>query len=452
MIATEAAAEGINLQFCSMLVNYDLPWNPQRVEQRIGRVHRFGQKHNVIIVNFSNKGNRAEERILELLTEKFDLFTSVFGASDEVLGQIEDGLDFERNIVKILEGCKTADEIDAAFNELEKKYSKQISHEMQKTRARVFDNLDPKVRDKLKTFDSQTGVVLNAFERMLLAVTQHHLRQYAEFQNHGLNFSLQSAPYAEAKLGEYFFKSTPTKGAYQYRYNGALCKWVMQQAINSETPDAILTYSLAASERVSTIVRKLQGKSGTIAVNALNFSMYAGTQKLDESYLVMAGKTDTGEVLDEELIKDILELKCVKATPAVIDESPLHALVDQITSDRLLEVSNRNAEYLLEQEALIEAQRRDHQAIFFAKIKELEAKEAAVTKESRRAPDMATRLKLTHEARKIRAKMEDLDDEYRKVRDRLRAESEEKLAAAAEALNPTSTSERLFTIHWKITS
>src|SRR5699024_2467139 len=54
MIATEAAAEGINLQFCSMLVNYDLPWNPQRVEQRIGRVHRFGQKHNVVVVNFSN--------------------------------------------------------------------------------------------------------------------------------------------------------------------------------------------------------------------------------------------------------------------------------------------------------------------------------------------------------------------------------------------------------------
>ncbi|WP_297008615.1 SNF2-related protein, partial [uncultured Corynebacterium sp.] len=66
MIATEAAAEGINLQFCSMLINYDLPWNPQRVEQRIGRVHRFGQKHNVVVVNFSNKGNIAEERILEL--------------------------------------------------------------------------------------------------------------------------------------------------------------------------------------------------------------------------------------------------------------------------------------------------------------------------------------------------------------------------------------------------
>ena len=75
--------EGVNLQRAHLMVNYDLPWNPQRVEQRIGRVHRFGQKHNVVVVNFSNKGNIAEQRILGLLTNKFQLFSSVFGASDE---------------------------------------------------------------------------------------------------------------------------------------------------------------------------------------------------------------------------------------------------------------------------------------------------------------------------------------------------------------------------------
>ena len=66
LIATESGAEGINLQFCSLLVNYDLPWNPQRVEQRIGRCHRYGQKIDVTVVNFLNTKNRAEERIFEL--------------------------------------------------------------------------------------------------------------------------------------------------------------------------------------------------------------------------------------------------------------------------------------------------------------------------------------------------------------------------------------------------
>jgi SNF2 family DNA or RNA helicase len=78
MIATEAGAEGINLQFSSLVVNYDLPWNPQRIEQRIGRCHRYGQKHDVVVVNFLNRKNAADRRVYELLSEKFHLFEGIF--------------------------------------------------------------------------------------------------------------------------------------------------------------------------------------------------------------------------------------------------------------------------------------------------------------------------------------------------------------------------------------
>ncbi|PYD84288.1 ATP-dependent helicase, partial [Pseudomonas syringae pv. pisi] len=101
MIATEAAAEGVNLQFCALIINYDLPWNPQRVEQRIGRCHRYGQRFDVVVINFLTTRNQADQRVLELLTEKFKLFSGVFGASDEVLGRIEGGLDFEKRILQI---------------------------------------------------------------------------------------------------------------------------------------------------------------------------------------------------------------------------------------------------------------------------------------------------------------------------------------------------------------
>ena len=101
MIATEAGAEGINLQFCSLVINYDLPWNPQRIEQRIGRCHRYGQKHDVVVVNFIDRSNAADRRVYELLAQKFQLFEGVFGASDEVLGTIGSGVDFERRIADI---------------------------------------------------------------------------------------------------------------------------------------------------------------------------------------------------------------------------------------------------------------------------------------------------------------------------------------------------------------
>ena len=107
LIATESGAEGINLQFCSVLVNFDLPWNPQRVEQRIGRCHRYGQKIDVTVVNMLNRRNRAEQRVYELLDQKFRLFSGIFGASDEVLGVIESGIDFERKVVEAVQRGRT---------------------------------------------------------------------------------------------------------------------------------------------------------------------------------------------------------------------------------------------------------------------------------------------------------------------------------------------------------
>jgi adenine-specific DNA-methyltransferase len=118
LIATEAGAEGINLQFCSLVVNYDLPWNPQRIEQRIGRCHRYGQKHDVVVVNFLNRKNEADQRVFQLLSEKFKLFEGVFGASDEVLGAIESGVDFEKRINDIYQRCRKTEEIKSAFDQL----------------------------------------------------------------------------------------------------------------------------------------------------------------------------------------------------------------------------------------------------------------------------------------------------------------------------------------------
>ena len=120
MIATESGAEGINLQFCNLVVNYDLPWNPQRIEQRIGRCHRYGQQHDVVVINFLNRKNAAGQRVFELLAEKFHLFDGVFGASDEVLGAIESGVDFEKRIHEIYQSSRTPDDITSAFDHLQR--------------------------------------------------------------------------------------------------------------------------------------------------------------------------------------------------------------------------------------------------------------------------------------------------------------------------------------------
>ena len=96
LIVTDAGSEGLNLQFCNTVINYDLPWNPQKIEQRIGRCHRYGQKHDVVAINLLNTGNEADRRVYEILSKKFELFDGVFGASDIALGALESGSSFEK--------------------------------------------------------------------------------------------------------------------------------------------------------------------------------------------------------------------------------------------------------------------------------------------------------------------------------------------------------------------
>ncbi|QTG75808.1 SNF2-related protein [Trueperella pecoris] len=450
MIATEAAAEGINLQFCSMLVNYDLPWNPQRIEQRIGRVHRFGQKHNVVVVNFSNKGNLAEERILELLTEKFELFTSVFGASDEVLGQIEDGLDFEKNIAHILDNCKTSAEIDAAFKELETRYAKQIDREMKKTRAKVFDNLDPKVRDKLKSYDAQTGVVLNAFERLLIQITRHELANTAEFNESGTQFTLHAPPAPTIPHGQYYFKSEPRKGAHQYRYTSDLCSWVISNAKHHDTPPATLTFQIRGSKRASAIAKRLRNKSGRLRVEEVTFTMKAGKQTLRESYLLSAGFFADGTAMDHEQIRDLLDLQCINMETASVKTDGFTAVLDAQMQELGCDVQERNASFFLQQEALIDAARLDLKATFDAKIREYQAKESTALKAARKANSAAEELKYKHEARQLRRKIDEAEDQYRLERNRLRDESDAYLDSAKDSLDAATTRQELFTINWEV--
>ncbi|PAF22616.1 ATP-dependent helicase [Terribacillus saccharophilus] len=116
LIATEAGGEGINLQFCSNMINYDLPWNPMRLEQRIGRIHRFGQKKDVQIYNFAVR-NTLEAHILELLYKKINLFERVIGNLDHILAELQVS-DVEKEIKRIFADSRSEGEIKVKMDNL----------------------------------------------------------------------------------------------------------------------------------------------------------------------------------------------------------------------------------------------------------------------------------------------------------------------------------------------
>lgn len=184
LITTEAGAEGINLQFCNIVVNYDLPWNPQRIEQRIGRCHRYGQELDVLVINFLNKRNYADERVYELLREKIKLFGNLFDFSDKILGteeqtndgyevrevalgSLDSGVGFERKVLNIYQKCRTKEQIEKEFNQLELDLSTEIEEKFENTQRKVIQHFDEEVREKLRIRNQKISEMLNAFDRDL---------------------------------------------------------------------------------------------------------------------------------------------------------------------------------------------------------------------------------------------------------------------------------------------
>jgi SNF2 family DNA or RNA helicase len=147
LISTEAGGEGRNLQFCRTVVNYDLPWNPMRIEQRIGRVHRLGQTRDIKIFNFTAR-DTVEDYVLAILHRKINMFELVIGEMDMILGQWSERESFEQRIFQIWASHRNRRELEDAFQKFgddlllaRKRYEKVRDYDQT-----IFEDLDPPSR------------------------------------------------------------------------------------------------------------------------------------------------------------------------------------------------------------------------------------------------------------------------------------------------------------------
>jgi adenine-specific DNA-methyltransferase len=448
MIATEAGAEGINLQFCSLVVNYDLPWNPQRIEQRIGRCHRYGQQHDVVVVNFLNQKNAADQRVFQLLSEKFSLFEGVFGASDEVLGAIESGVDFEKRIADIYQRCRTPEEINASFDQLQQELSQQIDEAITRARQQLLENFDEEVLEKLRVNLESSRTYLDRYERMLMDLTRYELRDYAEFLDGQSAFWLQICPYpGEIPLGLYELPRRSGE-AHLYRLAHPLAQHVLTQAKGRTLPPAELVFDYTHYRPTVSILELLVGQGGALLLSLLTI------QSLDqiEDYLIVAAMTDGGQALDEEQANRLLRLPArdchILSTPPASET--LTALTALRQGAILKTISQRNAAFFEAEANKLDGWADDLKAGLEREIKELDRQ----IKEARRAATAALTLEEKLEAQKRikaieaqrntrRRALFDAQDDIDRRREQLIAEIEGKLEQKTTLLE-------LFSIRWKI--
>ncbi len=450
MIATEAGAEGINLQFCSLVVNYDLPWNPQRVEQRIGRCHRYGQQHDVVVVNFFNQSNAADQRVLQLLSDKFKLFEGVFGASDEILGAIESGVDFEKRIAGIYQRCRRPEEIQAAFDDLQRELDAEIDQEMRTTRQQLFDNFDDEVRDKLKIRDERSRAYLNRYERQLMQLTRHELQGHADFSDDS-SFRLRSSPFdGNVPLGLYELPRR-TGEAMTYRLNHPLAEAVLARGKRRELLPVEIAFDYAQHDGKVTALEPFVGKAGWMLVAQLTI------ESLDqpEDHLLVLAIGEDGQVLEEELAHRLFSLPGkidldgdrVFATTTL---AKLHALLDTRCVAIQTEIGKRNAGFVEVEAAKLDGWADDLKLGLEREIKDLDKQ----IKEARRAATVAATLeeKLAGQ-RKVKALEAQRSEKRRSLfdaQDKVDLQREELIAKIEGKLVQTVASEELFALRWRL--
>ena len=361
MIATEAAAEGVNIQFCSLVINYDLPWNPQRVEQRIGRCHRYGQQHDVVVVNFLNERNEADRRVLELLTEKFNLFNGVFGASDDVLGSIESGVDFEKRILSIYQECRTPAEIDAAFKTLQTEMDERIQARMTDTRKMLLENFDEDVHERLRSQLSDAKAQLDRFSKRFWSLSHFMLHERAHFDDDALAFDLTKPPSQAIIAGRYHLisKSTPSAskpqaletaeamradyGAFLYRLSHPLGECVIDQAKALDTPPARLVFNISQHPTRLHVIEALRGKHGYLTLQTLAIESYDR-----EEHLLFSAVDSQGLPLEQETCEKLFNCIAENTGLANIPEAINQRLAaeaqrhTQATISQSLETNNKH--------------------------------------------------------------------------------------------------------------
>ncbi len=351
MIATEAAAEGINLQFCSLIVNFDLPWNPQRVEQRIGRCHRYGQKFDVVVVNFINKANRADQRVYELLDQKFNLFKGVFGVSDEVLGSIGNGVDFEKRILEIYRSCRTTEEIDRAFDELQSELKQDIEDNLQQTRNSLFENFDEEVIEKLRLREDEDLKRLDAFNKMLWELTVGVLGSRAKVSTkEQYCFYMEQSPVRGVDPGVYSLNKETLFGN-NYRISHPLAKWVVEQGRNGLTPTSRVVFDYTGSKRHIAAIKRCLGKEGWLKFRVVR---YTSLHETEEQIVIVALDADGNAMYDEFVTR----LMLLPAHLSGIPKGSVPQVLDEALSARQAELTEnleaRNSELVSEEIVKIE--------------------------------------------------------------------------------------------------
>lgn len=456
MIATEAAAEGVNLQFCALIVNYDLPWNPQRVEQRIGRCHRYGQRYDVVVINFLNTRNQADQRVLELLTQKFNLFSGVFGASDEVLGRIEGGIDFEKRILQIYDTCRRPEDIETAFNALQAELEESINSRIRDTQAQLLETFDEDVHDRLKLRLDEAEARLDKIGRWFWGVTRYALAGHAKFDEQHYAFSLTNPPpacAAGAPSGRYQLMRGGAQAdmlAHAYRLSHPLGEWSIDTARSAATPPAAISLDYSKHGTRVSVIERLKGKFGWLRLVRLVVTAYETTETL-----LFSGTCDDGTTLDQEACERLMSVQAASRPSPLTGAAATSPDMLATNSARQVEATiaailETNQRLFTEERDKLEKWADDKLMAAEEQLRNTKARIAQLKRDARKAATLQEQSDIQQELSTLERQQRKQRQDIFAVEDEIIERRDALIQALQERLKQTTEEEHLFTLRWTV--
>ena len=449
MIATEAGAEGINLQFCSLVVNYDMPWNPQRIEQRIGRCHRYGQKHDVVVVNFVNQSNAADRRVYELLDSKFNLFDGVFGSSDEVLGAMDSNLNFEKRLLSIYQKCRTEEEINSAFDELQKELESIINERIKQTKKSLLENFDKDVLERLKFTEEGENSLINEYVSHLWKLTLDVLgNDVSEVDQENRSFRLDADLDGEIPSG-YYTLDKHSDDKTLLRYTHPLAQHIIKTGLGQDVDDETIRFSLSVYPFKMALLENHIGESGWLAayhVNATN--SYDG-----EDTVIFCPITEDGEILPSDFGRKLLELDAESYGKGDIPKEVLNSIAEDFESKLekyKKDLDDRTNEYATYEIEKFEAWSDDRLVPLQNEVIELRKEKDAIHRLFRKERNAKTKLLLKRQELELDNKLRKKQKDMFELEDTYHQQVDDMTTKLLNAMQNKVDSSMMFIFKWEI--
>ncbi|HBO96483.1 MAG TPA: DEAD/DEAH box helicase [Candidatus Omnitrophica bacterium] len=449
MIATEAAAEGVNLQFCSLLINYDLPWNPQRIEQRIGRCHRYGQKYDVVVINFVNRENAADRRVYELLDQKFNLFKGVFGASDEVLGSIESGVDFEKRIAAIYQTCRNEKEINAAFDELQEEMDTSIQEGLKDARQKLLENFDDEVHEKLRVNLKESREYLDTYERWLWDISWYYLGDMADFAEEEYSFMLKKNPFPQEEIHPGPYKiGKNIEDAHVYRPAHPLAQKILAKVKGESLLEAEIVFNCSSHPALISALKPLVGKSGWLKISNLTVEALEA-----EDHIIIATVDERGNSIDPDIARKLFSLSA-EISPAGFSAGEarqwLRDLEGVMTQDVLSKIAGRNTKFFDNEVEKLDKWADDIKESLELELKKLSKDIKTLKTEARKIVRLDEKVKAQRQIKDMEKKRNGMRLNLFKLQDEADERKEKLIEEIEGRLRQKIQSAELFLIKWKI--